>query len=179
MRIIAGSLGGRTFEAPHTSKTHPMSERMRGALFNTLGDITGLTVLDAFGGSGALSFEAISRGAESSLITDVDKTAHQTIVRNIKKLGVEKKIKAIRINISKWSSGNSNVQFDLVLANPPFDTLKLELIQRLVRHVKKGGLLVLSWPTRTSTPELPGSNLVGVKEKNYGDAQLVFYRKIS
>jgi 16S rRNA (guanine966-N2)-methyltransferase len=178
MRIIAGRLGGRTFEAPHTPKTHPMSERMRGALFNALGDIDGLTVLDAFGGSGALSFEAISRGAQSSLITDVDRKAHQTIVQNIAKLGLDKSIKAIRVNVSTWSQGNSSNQFDLVMANPPFDGLKIETIERLVRHVKNGGLLVLSWPAGGSAPQLPALELVGVKEKNYGDAQLVFYRKI-
>jgi len=178
MRVIAGKFGGQTFDAPNTHKTHPMSERMRGALFNTLGDIEGLTVLDAFGGSGALSFEAVSRGAKTSIITDVDRTAHETIIRNIKKLGVGTSVKAIRINISKWSQGNSTEQFDLVLANPPFDGLKVELIERLIRHVKPGGLLVVSWPTRQSAPKLPKLELVGVKEKNYGDAQLVFYQKV-
>lgn len=177
MRIIAGSLGGRTFDAPKTSKTHPMSERMRGALFNALGDIENLTVLDAFGGSGALSFEAISRGARSSLIADVDRTAHETITHNIKKLGVGNSVKAVRINISKWSGENAGSQFDLVLANPPFDSLKQALIERLVRHVKPGGLLVLAWPTKGSAPKIPKLELVGIKEKNYGDAQLVFYRK--
>lgn len=177
MRIIAGRLGGRTFEAPNTHKTHPMSERMRGALFNALGDIDGLTVLDAFGGSGALSFEAVSRGAKASLITDVDRTAHETIVKNIKKLHADDSIRAIRININQWSQGHADSQFDLVLANPPFDGLKAEIIERLSRHVKTGGLLVLAWPTRESAPSLPSLKLVGIKEKNYGDAQLVFYRK--
>jgi len=177
MRIIAGNLGGLTFEAPRTSKTHPMSERMRGALFNALGDISGLAVLDAFGGSGALSFEAISRGAVSSVITDVDRTAHDTIVKNISKLGVGGSVKAIRINIFKWSGENSQKQFDLVLANPPFDKLRVEIIERLVRHVKPGGLMVVAWPTRGSAPKIPELELVGIKEKHYGDAQLVFYRK--
>nr|MBP9820948.1 RsmD family RNA methyltransferase [Candidatus Saccharibacteria bacterium] len=60
MRIIAGFLGGRLIESPHNNKTHPMSEKMRGALFNSLGDINGLTFLDAFAGTGACGFEAIS-----------------------------------------------------------------------------------------------------------------------
>ncbi|MCA9330109.1 RsmD family RNA methyltransferase, partial [Candidatus Saccharibacteria bacterium] len=63
MRIISGKLGSRQFIAPKGFATHPMGDRVRTALFNTLGDIVGLTVLDAFGGSGAISFEAISRGA--------------------------------------------------------------------------------------------------------------------
>ena len=178
MRVIAGKLGGQTFDAPNTHKTHPMSERMRGALFNALGDIDGLAVLDAFGGSGALSFEAISRGAASSLITDVDRAAHQTIVKNIRQLGVDDSVKAVRINIAKWSQGHASEQFDLVLANPPFDGLKTALIERLVRHIKDGGLLVLSWPTREAVPEFTHLKLAGIKEKHYGDAQLVFYRKI-
>jgi len=177
MRIIAGELGGRTFETPRTNRTHPMSERMRGALFNTLGDIEGLTVLDAFGGSGALSLEAVSRGAKRSLITEVDKTAHCTIAENIKKLGLEDRIKAIKANVSSWSDNNQAKNFDLVLCNPPFDGLRPDLIQKLTQHVNDGGLLVLSWPSGSSAPELPGLRLISVKEKDYGDAQLVFYRK--
>src|SRR3990167_11142159 len=100
MRIIAGRLGGQTFQAPHTHRTHPMSERMRGALFNALGDISGLRVLDCFGGSGALSLEAVSRGAKSSIITEVGKPAHQTIVKNIQRLGLQQEIKASLANVS-------------------------------------------------------------------------------
>jgi 16S rRNA (guanine966-N2)-methyltransferase len=65
MRVVAGSLKGRIFNEPSGHQTHPMSEKVRGALFNALGDIEGLSVLDAFAGSGALSFEAVSRGAKS------------------------------------------------------------------------------------------------------------------
>lgn len=178
MRIISGKLSGRQFEAPKTHRTHPMSERMRGALFNTLGDINDLSILDAFGGSGALSFDALSRGAASSLITEVDKTAHKTIVENIARLGLQNSTKVVRANVSGWSDNNPDVQFDLVLCNPPFDKLDLSLIQKLTRHIKPSGLLVLSWPTKTIEPELQGLDMAAVKEKSYGDAQLVFYRKI-
>ncbi|MBX4199607.1 RsmD family RNA methyltransferase, partial [Candidatus Saccharibacteria bacterium] len=53
MRIISGQLKGRNFASPRGHKTHPMSDKMRGALFNILGDIEGLSFLDAFSGSGA------------------------------------------------------------------------------------------------------------------------------
>ena len=67
MRIIAGTLKGQQFQTPHSHKTHPMGDKIRGALFNVLGDIEGLSFLDAFSGSGALAFEAASRGAASVL----------------------------------------------------------------------------------------------------------------
>ena len=60
MRVIAGFLGGRVFESPHGHRTHPMSEKMRGAIFGVLGDIKQLRVLDVFSGSGAVSIDAIN-----------------------------------------------------------------------------------------------------------------------
>jgi 16S rRNA (guanine966-N2)-methyltransferase len=77
LRVIAGELGGRFFDSPDSDATHPMSERMRGSLFNILGDIKGKTILDAFAGSGALSFEAVSRGAVHALTLEKDKIAQK------------------------------------------------------------------------------------------------------
>src|SRR5438552_2637594 len=131
MRIIAGHLSGRQFDSPHGHRTHPMSEKIRGALFNALGDISDLSILDCFGGSGALSFEAISRGAADAVIVEIDKTVHKTISSNIQNLGLQGSIKAIRANVSSWSDHNPTQQFDLVLCNPPFDGLNLQLIQKL------------------------------------------------
>ena len=87
MRVIAGTLGGRNFSSPHTRRTHPMSEKARGALFNALGDIHGLSVLDAFAGSGACSIEAVSRGVQTkSMAIDIDPEAVKTIAENIRSL---------------------------------------------------------------------------------------------
>jgi 16S rRNA (guanine966-N2)-methyltransferase len=177
MRVIAGSLGGRQFDAPKGHRTHPMSDRMRGALFNVLGDITDLRILDAFAGSGALSIEAISRGAASSIAIDVDKTAHQIILSNLDNLNLNQKIKVIRANSSGWSDNNPEEKFDLVLCDPPFDELKIQVLQKLATHVTPGGLLVLSWPNDLDAPALQGLEFVPTKEKHYGNAQLVFYKK--
>lgn len=178
MRIVAGSLKGRQFFEPQGRGTHPMAERVRGALFNVLGDLDGLSVLDAFAGSGALSFEAASHGAKNVIAIEKDRAAHSVIDRNIHELGVGRIVKAIRANAGGWSIHNMEKKFDVVLLAPPYDDLQKNLLDTLVRrHVKPGGLMVLDWPGKQEAPEF--EQLKQAAAKNYGDAQLVFYRKNS
>ncbi len=175
MRIIAGRLGGRIFGSPKGHRTHPMADRVRGGLFNALGNIEGLTVLDPFAGSGALSFEAVSRGAKSVVAIEIDKRAQDAIKTNIQALNVPGSVKLIHANAGSWSDTNPVAQFDIVLAAPPYDDLQLNLVQKLTRHSKSGGLFVLDWPGKTEIPRLDGLEVI--TQKSYGDAQLVFYRK--
>ena len=176
MRVVSGFLKGRSFEAPAGHRTHPMSEKARGALFSALGDIRGLSVLDAFAGSGALAIEAVSQGAAGAVAVEIDKNAAQTIEANLKALDLEKAVQVIRANAFSWSDNNAKQQFDLLFADPPYDKLSLQLLQKLMRHVQVGGLYVLSWPGNLTVPELVSGNLV--KTKSYGDNQLAFYRRI-
>jgi len=177
MRIIAGSLGGRTFHEPRGHKTHPMSEKIRGALFNALGDIEGLTFLDAFAGSGALSFEAASRGASSVIAIEKDRASHSVIDRNIAELSLSEIVHAVRANAGGWSIHNMEKKFDVVLLAPPYDYLQENLLATLTkRHTKAGGLMVLDWPGKKELPEFAKTKII--EKKNYGDAQLAFYRKI-
>jgi 16S rRNA (guanine966-N2)-methyltransferase len=175
MRVIAGSLGGRVFEDPRGNRTHPMSDKVRGALFNALGDIDGLVILDTYAGTGALSIEAISRGAASAVAIDTDTDAVKTIAANISLLGLEDKVTLLHKNISGWSRNNQHKQFDIVLADPPYNDIRPDVLERLGVHVRPGGLLVLSWPGSEAIREL--ANLEVVSHKTYGDAQLVFYRR--
>jgi len=175
MRIIAGRLGGRNFVSPKTHRTHPMSDKVRGALFNALGDLSGLTMLDAFAGSGACSFEAISRGASQVLAIDIDPEAVKTIAENVRSLGLEDSITVRRKNISGWSRNNQSQQFDVVLADPPYHDIRPDVLERLSVHIKPGGLFVLSWPGSEVVRGFAGLELI--LHKSYGDAQLVFYKR--
>lgn len=177
MRVIAGYLGGRNFASPHGHRTHPMSDKIRGALFGILGDIKGLNVLDAFAGSGALSFEAISRGAKEAVAIEADKGAHAVIESNIVSLGIDEKIKSIRAFANAWSTRHQDQLFDLILLDPPYDNLPFRDLKAMPRHLKDGGTLVLSWPGPADTYPFDGLEIV--HQKHYGDAQLVFYQKIS
>jgi 16S rRNA (guanine966-N2)-methyltransferase len=176
MRIVAGKLKGRIFNEPHGRHTHPMSEKVRGALFNTLGDIDGLTVLDAFAGSGALAFEAISRGAKSALAIERDPAVQKVIKQNIEELELIGQLHAVRASAGGWSDNNPDEQFDIVILAPPYDDLQQNLLQKLTRHVKKDGVLVLDYPGKQNTPVFAGFE--EIRKKGYGDAQLIFYRKI-
>lgn len=175
MRIVAGELGGRLFEAPAGHVTHPMGERVRGALFNSLGDLSGKTVLDAFAGSGALGFEAISRGAERAVLIERDRRAQQTIMQNIQSLGLGDRVSLVRAGAHTWSESHPDDVFDIVLCDPPYDKMQLSTVSTLFRHVQKNGLMVLSYPGRESAPTVNGVVVVD-KSKSYGDAALAYYR---
>jgi 16S rRNA (guanine966-N2)-methyltransferase len=174
MRIIAGQFGGRQIQSPHSQKTHPMSQKGRGGLFSVLGDITGLRVLDAFAGSGALGLEAVSRGAALVVAIDNDRQAQATIQANIGNLKVESKIDLVKSSVSAWSNKNPKVNFDLILVDPPYDKLPPSVVL-LEKHLVSNGILVLSWPGNLESLEI--ANLKVVALKQYGDSQLVFYQK--
>jgi len=176
MRIIAGRLKGATFASPHGHRTHPMSDKARGALFNALGDIEGLSVLDAFAGSGALAFEALSRGAAAAMLVERDKSAQRAIAENIAALTVNNRAKLIRASANAWLSTSDN-SFDLVLLDPPYDDLKTTLLIELADCVKTGGVVVVSLPPTETVPLGPAYQHLATNA--YGDATLVFYRRIS
>lgn len=176
MRVIAGWLGGRIFESPHGHRTHPMSDKIRGAAFGVLGDIKGLSVLDAFAGSGALAIEAISRGAKNAVAIEVDKGAHAIIVKNIEALAIADRVKPVRAFAVSWSTRHQAELFDLIFADPPYDNIPYRDLKSLPRHLTDSGTLVLSWPGKAEALKFEGLEVV--QSKQYGDAQLVFYKKI-
>ena len=175
MRVIAGRLGGRVFASPRGHRTHPMSEKARGAIFNALGDVTGLSVLDAYSGSGAVAIEAVSRGAASVVAIDVDIAAVTAITANVAALDIADAVQVLRKNVSGWSRNNQQRQFDIVVADPPYDDIRPVVIERLGVHVKMGGIFVLSWPGAETVRNLDGFAIV--TQKPLGDIQLVFYRR--
>lgn len=140
-----------------------------------LGDIEGLTVLDAFGGSGALALEAVSRGAKSAVTIEEKRAPYGAISKSVKELGVEKQVKAVNADAGSWSSHNQSKKFDVVLLDPPFGHPQFHLLDKLALHAKKDGLVVVSWPGHELPPVFDTAKII--TDKKYGDAQLVFYRK--
>lgn len=178
MRIISGYLSGRNFESVPGHRTHPMSEKIRGAVFNALGDIKGLTVLDAYGGTGALSFEALSRGAASAKLIELDKNAARTIGENIERLGLEDRAEITKAAAVAWSKRHADLKYDIVLLDPPYDAVEPKELLQLAKHAKPGGIIVLSLPPKIGFMYAPSQREL-LSHKNYGDAELYFYRQLS
>ena len=119
MRIISGKWRGRTLEAPAGIGTRPTADRVRETLFSMLasrmGSLEDLRVADLFAGSGALGFEALSRGAAEAVFVENDAKAAATIKRNADKLGI-----SVQLIGSSALALPRSLPFDLVFADPPY-----------------------------------------------------------
>lgn len=104
-----------------------------------------------------------------------DKSAYKTLVSNILALVRRSSARCYCQHEKAWSQKNADKQFDLVICDPPYDAVLALEIERLVRHVKTNGLLVLSWPAKLVAPPMPGCDIL--TEKEYAGARIVFYRK--
>lgn len=177
IRLIAGKYGGRMLEGSGTNRTHPMSERIRNAIFNRLSgelDFEGLTVLDAFAGSGALGFEALSRGASEVVFVEKDRIAQKVLATNAQTLGVVKNTKIVKAPVASWLSTYTQ-QFDLIFVDPPYHDPQLSTAMQIIRLLKPNGLMVLSLPSRSEVPTELG--VVVVDNRSYGNAAIAFYRR--
>ncbi len=176
MRIISGKYKSRIIKDPKYGKrTHPMSERIRGALFNSLGDISGRSVLDAFAGTGSIAVEALSRGAVDVVAVEINADSFEVLKNNRDLITDEEEITVHRANVSTWLK-NKQRYFDIVIADPPYDAVGMNALDTCADWVAPGGLLVLS------LPQAEHASFKGFKkldEKRYGNAKLVFYRKTS
>jgi 16S rRNA (guanine966-N2)-methyltransferase len=174
VRIVAGEFGGRIIEGSGTDRTHPMSERIRNALFNKIDVPASAVVLDAFAGSGALGLEALSRGAERAVFIEKDRVAQKIIEKNIATLRVEERAKLIKASVAGWS-GTTDEHFDLIFADPPYHDPQLSTVSKLFALLKPNGLMVLSYPGRGEAPT--NTEVVVVDNRSYGNAALAFYRR--
>jgi 16S rRNA (guanine966-N2)-methyltransferase len=179
IRVISGKYGGRKLDAPAESntRTKPMGERIRNALFNNIGsEIQNAAVLDAFAGTGSLGFEALSRGAAQVTFIERDKVAQKIIMNNVETLGVEEMTELIKTSINNWIDTSGAHSYDVIFADPPYHDLQLSTVSRLLGLLKHNGLMVLSHTGRGEVPNLE-NGIVVVDNRSYGNAHLTFFRR--
>jgi 16S rRNA (guanine966-N2)-methyltransferase len=121
MRVVAGELGGRRLVSPDGTSTRPTTDRVREAIFNSLGSaglIEGALVADLYAGSGALGIEALSRGAEHCVFVERDRTALRALEANLDALDLRSRSKVISFDV--FSVANS-IDADIAFADPPYE----------------------------------------------------------
>jgi 16S rRNA (guanine966-N2)-methyltransferase len=171
VRVVAGRFGGRRLAAPPGRATRPTSDRVREALFSTLGPLDGERVLDLYAGSGALGIEALSRGAGSALLVERDPRAVAVIRANLEALGLAEPEAVVHGGTARAALRNASARgdtYDLVFLDPPYRSAP-ELGREL--SVALGPLLaaagrVVSESDRRAPLEL---DLPLTHERRYGD----------
>lgn len=121
MRVVAGELRGRRFDAPEGLDTRPTTDKVREAVFNALGSldlVRDAVVIDLFAGSGALGIEALSRGAAECVFVERDRNALRTLRGNLRDLGLEDRSRVVP---SDAVGAAAQLDADVVLADPPYD----------------------------------------------------------
>jgi 16S rRNA (guanine966-N2)-methyltransferase len=120
MRVVAGSLKGRTVHPPRGRDTRPTQDRVREALFSILGSVADARVLDLFAGSGALAIEALSRGASEATLVDSSASAVAAIRRNLQAVGATAEVRRQRATAFLEQARDDARQYDLVFLDPPY-----------------------------------------------------------
>ena len=179
MRIIAGIARGRTFDAPPGRDTRPTLDRVRENVFNILQmKVRGAKVLDLFSGSGAMAFEAISRGAEHAFLVDCDRAANAAQRQNAQKLRMQDQC---TILMCDWQMAVSQFKvqgqkFDLVFLDPPYAMHDMTPVLDALRPVLAEDAVILLEHEAKTFPATPdGFELYD--NRKYGIAGVSFFRQ--
>ena len=176
-RIIGGAARGRRLAVP-AAGTRPTSDRVRESLFSALdshlGGWAGLAVLDLYAGSGALGLEALSRGAEHTLLVESDRKAMAILTKNVAAVGIPGAV-AQQADVGRFVARPATRAYDLVLADPPYDLLDTMIEQVLAGLGDQGWLaadaVVVVERNRRSSFSWPPGYAPG-RDRSYGDTVL-------
>lgn len=195
MRIIAGKFKNRLIKSPKGTATRPTTERLREAVFNICqADIEGARFLDLFAGSGAMGFEALSRGAKEAVFLDRDRESVRCIQENIKALGLETQTKVLSGDFIKLLNGIARhlEQFEVIYADPPYKAenvganservpYSLQLLHLLdqLPLLAPQGYFFLEEAANFTFAEPQWQQISLVNTRRIGSAQLRLYRLVS
>jgi 16S rRNA (guanine966-N2)-methyltransferase len=184
MRIVAGRFGGRPLASPKPGigTIRPTSDRLRESLFNVLAHayddvVEGARVLDLFAGTGAMAFEALSRGAEFALLVDDGTEARGLIRENQMALGVAGHSRVFRRDATKLGPIGPMAPFRLVFCDPPY---RKGLGEKALASARDGGwleagaLVVLEEAAGVAVALPEGFEVL--EQRAYGETQVVLLR---
>jgi 16S rRNA (guanine(966)-N(2))-methyltransferase RsmD len=176
MRIISGSLKGRSIDVPRNFKGRPTTDFAREGLFNILNNRISwheTKVLDLFAGTGAFSLECFSRGAQDLLAIELQPLHVRFINDNFRRFEATQ-AQAIKFDVFKWIP-TATERFDLIFADPPYDLPGLSRLPKLIMEselLTPEGLLIVEHGKRTNFSDQPGF----FQEKTYSNVTFSFFK---
>lgn len=177
MRVIAGKAKGQRLKAP-PSGTRPMTDRMKEAVFSTLGDLTGLKVLDLYAGSGALGLEALSRGAATARFVENARDAIVKLEQNIEATGATDRAEVAWTDVKQVLRRPSTERMDLIFVDPPYSVPAASVQSDLEALVTEGfladdGRIVVHRPNKERILHPLGLSLVWARD--YGQSHVYVF----
>jgi 16S rRNA (guanine(966)-N(2))-methyltransferase RsmD len=176
MRVVGGSFSGRRFNPPTGIPARPTTDVAKEGLFNTLQnmmDLEGISTCDLFGGTGSISYELASRGAEELVLIERDQTSINFIKKTAKELGIVEKLHIIKGDVFRFVKQNRE-QYDFIFAGPPYALESIDELPLLVfekQMLVPGGIFVLEHTPRNNYTEHPNFQ----RMKNYGTTIFSFF----
>lgn len=186
MRITGGTLRSRALKAPRGTTTRPTSDRVREAVFSMLAsdgvfeDGGAVRVLDLYAGSGALAFEALSRGASEAVLVEEGREAISVLRENARALGLERAVRVVpgRVERALEKLGTLEERFDLVLCDPPYADVRAPAFAGVMDGASallaEGGVLVLEHDASDEPPT--AARLELDRTRRHGDTAVSLFR---
>jgi 16S rRNA (guanine966-N2)-methyltransferase len=181
MRVISGSAKGRLLKRVPGEGTRPIMDRVKEALFNILGDnIYGAKFLDLYAGTGSVGIEALSRGADSAVFVEKERSAVKTIMENLKLTGLEDGAEIVQQDVRDYLRQTDPDSFEFIYIAPPqyknlwLDTLTL--LDQNPGHLYPDGIVVVQIDPREKQ-DVPLEVLVPTDERRYGNTLLWFFER--
>ena len=178
MRVIAGKYRGKKLKTFEGQEIRPTSDRAKESIFNIINSKLNLaSFLDLFCGTGSMGIEALSRGAEKVVFTDVSANSVKLTNENLK--GVKQEIKALKIDAKDYLS-SCKESFDIIFIDPPYAYDGVEiLINLIVKNslLNKDGIIIYEHKNDRQSQNFDGVELYSVRK--YGIAIFDFYKVVS
>ncbi|MDX9757578.1 MAG: 16S rRNA (guanine(966)-N(2))-methyltransferase RsmD [Bacteroidota bacterium] len=177
MRVIAGTLKGRTLRVPADATFRPTTDRVKESVFNILHGLvewSSTTVCDLFAGSGSLGIEALSRGASSAVFVESHRASLAVLTRNLAELAVTTQARVVQRAVESFLRERA-ARYSLVFADPPYRFENMEsLIENIAGIMAPEGLAVLEH-ARAREVSAPSSLRI-VDRRDYGTTAVTFFQ---
>jgi 16S rRNA (guanine(966)-N(2))-methyltransferase RsmD len=184
LRISGGRLKGRRLRTgglSRKSSLRPSASKVREAIFDIIGaDITGSVFLDLYAGTGAVGFEALSRGAEYTVFVETDPGRVELIRKTSEEFGFPAQVRVYRMPVISYlrNAINGGESFDFIFADPPYQSEEIDRVLQMISAgslLKRDGMVIVEHSSKRSMNDIYGGLQIR-KRYRYGDTSLTTYK---